>query len=110
MDIRKLLFKEDMAEIYFPNHYQSKNHKQRYKKRKLLYKAVRKCQIEAPKAVGSSLRYLIVRGRWQWVILAVSIAQLFYLYFVTNLREKQFIMYVRLQLNLPPVPLKPVRF
>ena len=35
-----LLLKEDITEIYFVNYYQSKNHKHRYKIKKLLYKAI----------------------------------------------------------------------
>ena len=37
-----LSFKEDTEEEYFLNYYQSKNHKQNYKIKKLLYKAIAK--------------------------------------------------------------------
>ena len=59
-----LFFKEDMPEIYFANYYQSKNQKQCYKRNKLLYKAIGKCQIAAPRrALGSSLRFNCT-ARW----------------------------------------------
>ena len=35
-----LPLKKDITEIYFVNYYQSKNHKHRYKIKKLLYKAI----------------------------------------------------------------------
>ena len=64
-----------MTEIYFVNYYQSKNHKQCYKIKKLLCKAIGKCQIKTPeRALGSRLRFLTVRGRYKWIILAVWIA------------------------------------
>ena len=45
MSIPISISKEDMAEMYFVNYYESKNHKQRYKIKKLLYKAIGKCPI-----------------------------------------------------------------
>ena len=54
---------ENRAEIYFVNYYQSKKHKQRYKMKKLLYKAI--VQIKTPrKALGSSVCFLTVQRRW----------------------------------------------
>ena len=44
-----LFFKEDIAEIYFVNYYQSKNQKQRFKIKKLLYKDIGKFQIKTPR-------------------------------------------------------------
>ena len=47
----------------------SKNHKKRYKIKKLMYKAIRKYPIKIPrKALGSRLLFLIVLRRWEWII------------------------------------------
>ena len=60
-----VFFKEDMTEMYFTNYYQSENHRQRYKIKKLLYKAIGKCLIKTPKKLlGSSLRFLTIQRRW----------------------------------------------
>ena len=68
-------FLKKICQIYFVNYYQSKNHKQFYKIKKLLCKAIGKCQIKTPeRALGSRLRFLTVRGRYKWIILAVWIA------------------------------------
>ena len=40
---------EDMTSTYFAKHYQSKNHKKRYKMKRLLYKAIKKYRIKIPK-------------------------------------------------------------
>ena len=59
--VRTLFSKEDMTEIYSVNLYQSKNQK-RYKIKKLLYKAVGKCQIKRQRrALGSILHFLTAR-------------------------------------------------
>ena len=85
----RILFFKDVAEIYFVNYYQSKKHKQRYKIKKLPYKAFGKFRIITPRrALGSRVCFLIVQGRWEWIILAVWIAHFLYFYFVTNLRKK----------------------
>ena len=100
------------TETYFVNYYQSKNHKQIYYIKKLLYKAIGKLRIKTPRrALESSLHILTVRERWEWIILAVWIAHfvfLFHFYFVTNLRKK-IMAYVRLQLNLLLPLYDPVR-
>ena len=50
----------------------SKNPKQRYKIKKLLYKAIGKCPIKTPRrALRLSLRFLTIQGRWERIILAV---------------------------------------
>ena len=49
MKVWILFFKEDMADIYFVNYPQSKKHKQRYKIKELLYKAIGKFRIKTPK-------------------------------------------------------------
>ena len=75
------------------NYYQSKNHKQIYKMKKLLYKTIGRLRIKTPRrALESSLHFLTVQERWEWIILAVWIAHffLFYFCFVTNLRKKFF--------------------
>ena len=48
-NVQILSIKEDMTEIYFLNYYQSKNHKQHYKIKKLLWKAIGKCQTKTPR-------------------------------------------------------------
>ena len=61
-----------MTEIYFANYCRSKNHKQRDKIKKLLYKAIGKCRIKTPKrALGSRLRFLNVKGTSEWIIVAI---------------------------------------
>ena len=51
MSVRILTFKEDMTETYFVNYFQSKNHKKRYKKEKLMCKAFGKCRTKG-RALG----------------------------------------------------------
>ena len=65
-----------MAEIYFVNYYESKNHKERYKKKKkkenLFVQSYWKMSIQnTNKSLGIDVALLTVRGRWGWVILAV---------------------------------------
>ena len=65
--VRIVFFKEDMTKIYLANYYKSKNLKKRYKIKKQLHKAIGKCQIKTPtRALGTSLRFLTVQGRWEW--------------------------------------------
>ena len=74
-----LLEKMWVKEINFVNYYQSKNHKQRCKIKKLLYKAVGKCWIKTPRrALRSRVQFLNVRGRWKWIILAIWTALFIY--------------------------------
>ena len=56
-----LSFKEDTEEEYFLNYYQSKNHKQNYKIKKLLYKAIAKCCIV--------LNSLLCRVIFSWTLI-----------------------------------------
>ena len=89
MSVRILLFKEDMTEIYFVNYYQSKNHKQRYKTKKLLYKTIWQCPIKtARRDLRSSLHFLILWVRWEWIILIIEIAH-FILFLFSNKHEKK---------------------
>ena len=75
--------------VYFANYYQSKNHKQRYKIKKILFKAIGECQIKIPKrARGSSLHFLTVQRRWKWIILAMWIAH-FVLFLLCNEPSKK---------------------
>ena len=61
-----------MAEIYFEiYYYRLKDHKLRDKIKKILYKAIGKCRIKTPRrALGSRVRFLTVRRRWEWIILS----------------------------------------
>ena len=60
------------------NCYQSKNHKQCYKIKKLLYKSIGKCRIKTPRgALRLRMGFLTVRGRLEWIILAVAFFILF---------------------------------
>ena len=71
--VRIVFFKEDMTKIYFANYYKPKNLKKRYKIKKQLYKAIGKCQIKTPtRALGLSLHFLTVQGRWEWTLLFPS--------------------------------------
>ena len=71
-NVRIVFLKEDMTDIYFANYHQSKNLKQRYKIKKLLSKAIKKCRMKTPKkALASSLHFLAVKGKWEWIILAI---------------------------------------
>ena len=96
--IRIWFFKEDMTD---------KNRKQRYRIKKLLYKAIGKCWIKTPRrALGLRLHFLTVRGRFICIIVTVWIAHFLYFVFVLQQTcEKYFMAYVRLQLNLPPPPI-----
>ena len=58
-----------MTEIYCENYYQSKSHKQRYKIKKLLYKAIKISRS----TLGSCLRFLNVRGRKEHCVKSVQI-------------------------------------
>ena len=103
--VRIVFFKEGITAIYFANYYQSKNHKQRYKIKKLLYKAIRKWRIRTQRRalrIELALFNCTGRRRREWIILAIWIAH-FIFYFVTNLRKK-LMAYVHLQLNLFPSP------
>ena len=44
-----LAYFKDMAQTNFANYYQSKNHKQCYKIKELMYKAIKNCSIRTPK-------------------------------------------------------------
>ena len=80
----KKIWQISMTDTYFVNYQQWKNHKQRYKIEKLLYKAIGKCQIKTPRRdLESSLCFLTVRGRWEWIILTVWIAH--FLFFISIL-------------------------
>ena len=88
-------FSENVWQIYFMNYYQWKNHKQRYKIKKLLHKAIKKCQIKTPR------RAMELRVRF-WIDDFGSLNRslsLFYYHFVRN-QQKKIMAYVRLQLNL----------
>ena len=96
--IRIWFFKEDMTD---------KNHKQRYRIKKLLYKATGKCWIKTPRrALGSRLHFLTTGEIYldNFDCLNSSLS-LFCFCFATNLRKKKFMAYVHLQLNLPRPPI-----
>ena len=70
--VQILFFKEDMTETCFVNYYQSKNHKQRYKIKRILCKTIGKCRIKTPrKALGIKVTLSNCMGEWEWIILAV---------------------------------------
>ena len=76
------------------------NRKHCYKIKKRLYKAAGKCHVKTPKgALGSSLRFLSVQGRWKWMIFALWIAHCI-LFLLCSQLAKKIMAYVRLQLNL----------
>ena len=54
------------------------------------------------KSPGFEVVVLTVRGRWEWVILAIWIVRFLYFYFVRNL-WKEIMLYVRIKLKLPPL-------
>ena len=90
---------------YFANYYQSKNHKQRYKIKKILFKAIGECQIKIPKrARGSSLHFLTVQRRWKWIILAMWIAH-FVLFLLCNEPSKKIYDVPALTAESPSSPL-----
>ena len=95
---------KDVIEIYFANYYQLKNLK-RFKIQKLLYKAIGKCCIKTPRwALESSVHYfLTVRGRWEWIILAIWIAHFLFL-FCNKPAKKKVMAYVSFWRTEPPPP------
>ena len=101
----QIFFKDD-KQIYFVNYYRSKNYKHRYKIKRLLYKAIRKCLIKtARRALESSLCFDCAgETRLDKFDCLNRSLPLFYFYFVTNLRRKKFLAYLRLQLNLATFP------
>ena len=91
-----------MCQICFVNSYQSNNHRQRYKIKKLV-QSYQKIQIKTPRRAFAFFEFaffLTTPGRWEWIILAVWTVHFLYFYFVTNLRKK-IMVYLRLQLDLP---------
>ena len=102
-----LLEKMWVKEINFVNYYQSKNHKQRCKIKKLLYKAVGKCWIKTPRrALRSRVQFLNVRGRWKWIILAIWTA--LFIYFASFCYEPAKKSYDVRTLTVEPSP-SPIR-
>ena len=66
--VQIIFLKEEITDIFS----ELLSIKQRYKIKKLLYKAIGKCQIKTPKkALGSSLHFLTVQVTWEWIILPV---------------------------------------
>ena len=106
----RILFFKDITESYSTNYYQSRYHKQRSKIRKSPYKYIGKCRIKTPGGdLRSNLRFLTVRGRWELIILIISIAH-FVLFLFCNKPTKINYGDLRLRLNLPlPPPYEPVR-
>ena len=95
-----------MWQVYFVNYYQSKNHKQRCKINELLYKVIGKSWLNTPiKALGSSVNFLTVRGRWEWKILAVWIAH-FILFLFCNEPTKKIYGVHTLTTEPPPSPIR----
>ena len=99
-----------MWQVYFVNYYQSKNHKQRCKINELLYKVIGKSWLNTPiKALGSSVNFLTVRGRWEWKILAVWIAH-FILFLFCNEPTKKIYGVHTLTTEPPPSPIRASTF
>ena len=75
-----------------------------------MHKAIGKCQIKTPRRVlGSSLRFLAVRERWVWLILAIWIAHSVLFLFINGPAEKNYA--VRTLIAEPPPPMEElVRF
>ena len=94
-----------LTEICLVNYYQSKNHKQGYKIKKLLCEAIGKCSIKAPvRDLESSLRFLTVRRRWEWIILSIWIVP-FVLFLIFNKPAKKKLYGGRtLAVEPPPTP------
>ena len=95
--IRIWFFKEDMTD---------KNHKQRYRIKKLLYKATGKCWIKTPRrALGSRLHFLTTGEIYldNFDCLNSSLS-LFCFCFATNLRKKKIYGVRTLTVESPPSP------
>ena len=102
------IFKEDVAEIYFANYYQSKSHKQRCKIKKLLYKAIGKCRIKTPRrALESSLGFLTVLQRWEWMILVIWTAHFILFLFCKEPAKKIYYAYSWTSSSRPRSSLSP---
>ena len=52
-------FLKEIWQIYFVNYYQSKNHKQRYRIKKLLCKAIGKCPLKTTRRASASCLYIL---------------------------------------------------
>ena len=99
--VQIVFFNKDMTEIYFANYYESKNHRQRYKIKRLLYKSVGKCRIEAQnRALGMSLYFSSLQERWEWIILTIWIAH-FILFLFCNKPATNFYVIRTLTAELP---------
>ena len=88
-----------MTEIYFVNYYQSKNHKQCYKIKKLLCKAIGKCQIKTPeRALGIKVALSNYTGEMGMnnfgYLNSTCVISIF-----LRICEKKIIAYVRLQMS-----------
>ena len=92
-----------MKDSYFVNYYQLKNHKQRYKIKKLLYKAIGKMSNQnTKKSPGIEVALFNCTGDVgmdNFGCLNISFS-LNHFYFLTNLKKK-IMAYVSLQLKLP---------
>ena len=100
-----------MCQICFVNSYQSNNHRQRYKIKKLV-QSYQKIQIKTPRRAFAFFEFaffLTTPGRWEWIILAVWTVHFLYFYFVTNLWKKNYGV-LTLTAGPPLPPYKPVRF
>ena len=98
-----------MCQICFVNSYQSNNHRQRYKIKKLV-QSYQKIQIKTPRrAFDRVCIFLTTPGRWEWIILAVWTVHFLYFYFVTNLWKKNYGV-LTLTAGPPLPPYKLVRF
>ena len=70
-NLRILSFKEDMADM-FCELLSIKEPQTTFKMKNLLYKAIGNCRITIPRrTLGSSLCFLTVQRRWEWIVLAV---------------------------------------
>ena len=100
--VQIVFFNKDMTEIYFANYYESKSHRQRYKIKRLLYKSVGKCRIEAQnRALGMSLYFSSLQERWEWIILTIWIAH-FILFLFCNKPVANFYVVRTVTAELPP--------
>ena len=99
-----------MCQICFVNSYQSNNHRQRYKIKKLV-QSYQKIQIKTPRRAFDRvcIFFLTTPERWEWIILAVWTVHFLYFYFVTNLWKKNYGV-LTLAAGPPLPPYKPVRF
>ena len=99
-------------QMYFVNYYQSKNHKQRYKIKKLLRRAITKCWIITPsRALGSRLHFLNVWGKWEWIFVAVWITHFLYFIYVYSKPSRKKIYGARMPAHFTPrwITLRPPR-